>query len=128
MSCHGCRRSQVYNALFEAKNGKIVRLCEDRAIGLDGLYEELKEFGRTCCLIGDGYKLSYDYLASREIDIILPPPHLIIQSAYGVARAAALKAEKGELTSAEDLVPVYLRLSQAERERLEKEKREMVNG
>ena len=50
----------------------------------------------------------------------MAPPHLRYQSAWGVARAALEQARTGALTDAQGLVPVYHRLSQAERERLEK--------
>ena len=37
--CMDARRKQVYNAIFLAENGRLTRVCEDRAISL----EELKE-------------------------------------------------------------------------------------
>ena len=51
----------------------------------------------------------------------LAPPHLRMQSAWGVARAALELVRSGGLVSGEELAPVYHRLSQAERERLERE-------
>ena len=50
-----------------------------------------------------------------------PPPNLRLQSAWGVAREGLELARQGALTSPEELVPVYHRLSQAERERLARE-------
>ena len=47
-----------------------------------------------------------------------PPPQMVMQNAVGVALAAEEMAAAGQVTTARDLVPVYLRLSQAERERL----------
>lgn len=52
----------------------------------------------------------------------MAPPHLRLQTAWGVARAALEQARAGALTTARDLVPDYHRLSQAERERLERER------
>ena len=50
----------------------------------------------------------------------MAPPQLLMQNAVGVALAAEELAAAGETVSAHQLVPVYLRLSQAERERLAK--------
>lgn len=71
-------------------------------------------------LTGDGAKLCFDYLESRSISSILAPENLRWQSAWGVAMAVAGR----ESVAADDLLPVYLRLSQAERERQAKLKEE----
>ncbi len=110
------RRSQVYNALFEIKDGEPARLCADRAIALAELAEELKALDREAWLVGDGAKISYDYLTAAGIKCRMAPQNLMYQSAWGVGMAA-LKEEPG---TADDLLPVYLRLSQAERERQER--------
>ena len=52
---------------------------------------------------------------------------LRLQSAWGVARAAVELVRAGGLVKGQDLVPVYHRLSQAERERLERERRGREN-
>lgn len=118
------RRNQVYNARFSAENGRLVRLCGDRAISLAELGEEIRNTGgRPQILVGDGTTLCYNYCLEHEIKAILPPPHLRLQSAWGVARGALELARAGELTTAAELVPVYHRLSQAERERNEKKEK-----
>ena len=116
------RRSQVYNALFYAKNGVLTRLCEDRAIALADLHEELKNLHEPIFLVGDGSNLCYNTL--QKSNLILPPEHRMHQRAAGVALAAQDKLKNGELCDAAALTPNYLRLSQAERERLEKQKKE----
>lgn len=115
------RRSQVYNARFQAKGGVLTRLCPDRAIGLDKLGEELA--GKTQILVGDGAFLCYTTLKELGLDLRLAPPHLQFQSAWGVARAALEQVRAGALTDASGLVPAYHRLSQAERERLANERK-----
>ena len=107
------RRSQVYNALFEIVDGKPVRLTKDRAIALEDLCEELKEKNCPVCLVGDGAKISFDYLSEQGIDCFVVPGNLVNQDAWGVGMAA----QEHEAGTADDLLPVYLRLSQAERER-----------
>ena len=111
------RRSQVYNALFETDEaGRPVRLTEDRAVSLAELAEALKSYECAPLLVGDGAKLTYDYLTNEGIACRIAPANLLYQSAWGVGMAA-LGREAG---SADDLLPVYLRLSQAERERQER--------
>ena len=116
------RRQQVYNALFESDGKKLTRLTEDRAISLEELKKELETYEKQIFLVGDGSKLCYNTLEEYLPNLIYPPAHLEMQRASGVAMAAEELAREGLLTKAQDLVPNYLRLSQAERERLEKMK------
>ena len=108
------RRSQVYNALFEMTYGKPQRLCDDRAIAIEELAEEIR--GKNAFLVGDGAELTYEYMKNAGIDCRVAPSNLLYQSAWGVGMAALSKTPG----TADDLLPVYLRLSQAERERQER--------
>lgn len=114
------RREQVYNALFSFDGERLTQLTPDRAISLEELELELRKGGRYI-LVGDGAQLCYDRLSGSGLELVLTPPNLRYQSAWGVARAALELAKRGELVSAGELAPEYHRLSQAERERLEKE-------
>ena len=114
------RRNQVYCARFMAKNGELTRLTEDRAIGLDELAQEVRSSGRTQILVGDGAYLAQKALEARGLPNLLMPPHLLYQTAWGVARCALSMAREGKLVSAAAMAPSYHRLSQAERERLER--------
>ena len=116
------RRSQVYNAIFLAKDGKLERLSEDRAISLADLAQELKNIENEKIVVGDGAKLCYNVVSEMGIALTLAPEHLRMQSGWGVARAAQELADKGQLIKGEQLNAVYHRLSQAERERMEKQK------
>ena len=114
------RRSQVYNALFRIENGRPVRLCEDRPIALSQLAEELRDLNAPAFLIGDGAELAEKYLREQGLACTVAPENLRWQSAWGVAMAAMDKTPG----NADALLPVYLRLSQAERERQERLARE----
>ena len=114
------RRSQVYNALFRMEDGRPVRLTEDRPIALTELAEELRAYKERVFLVGDGAELSFRTLSALSLPCDLAPENLRMQSAWGVAMAAMDK----EPGSADSLLPVYLRLSQAERERQERLDRE----
>ena len=109
------RRNQTYNALFEAKDGQLTRLTEDRAIALADLAEELKDDPRPKTIVGDGARLCFDFLQNAGIPCRLAPAQLVMQNAISVALEAEEMAAAGALTSAQDLQPVYLRPAQAER-------------
>lgn len=117
------RRSQVYNALFFAEKGTISRCSEDRAISLADLQTELEHLDGPVWLVGDGAKLCAQNLSGDQL--YLMPEHLRQQRAGGTALAAAEMIRAGKAQNAAYVVPNYLRLPQAERERmarLEKEK------
>ena len=115
------RRSQVYNALFYVNRGKVERRTPDRAISLAELGEELKKLDGPIFLVGDGSDLCYRTLNDIP-NLVLPPEYKMHQRAVGVGLAAMAAIARGETGDAEALAPNYLRLSQAERERLEKTK------
>ncbi len=118
------RRSQVYNALFRAERGTLTRLAPDRALSLTELGEEIKNLEKPVFLVGDGAVLCYNTLSKDIPALVLPPEHRMHQRAVGVAILAAQQAAAGLAPSGGELTPNYLRLSQAERERLEKQKAE----
>lgn len=117
------RRGQVYNALFEWRDGALRRLCPDRAISLSDLGRELREKyeGVKVYLAGDGYDIAYNAFTDTGIRLMVTPVGLRLQSAAAVARCALRLAEAGATVSDSALVPIYLRLPQAERDRLAKE-------
>jgi tRNA threonylcarbamoyladenosine biosynthesis protein TsaB len=114
------RRDQVCNALFTVEDGAPRRLTPDRAIGLAALADELRAQNMPVFVLGDGAELCYNYLSKQGLPAGLAPEDLRLQTAWGVCRAAADKTP----APAAALLPVYLRLSQAERERLERMKKE----
>lgn len=118
------RCSQVYNALFEVKSGKIKRLCDDRALRIDELADELKACGRQVLLVGDGAKLCYSKMKDILPEIYPAPENLMYQRASSTAFAAMNLIENGSTLTSAQLMPKYLRLPQAERELLAKKKAE----
>ena len=114
------RRQQIYNAVFDCRDGALTRRCEDRAVALEVLAEELKNDNNRKIIVGDGAQLCYTYLLEHGIACRLAPPDSLYQKAAGVGLAAERMAAEGRTVTAQELRPVYLRLSQAERERLAK--------
>ena len=115
------RRAQVYNALFYVNQGTITRVAPDRAIALSELGAELKNLSEPVFLVGDGSNLCYNTLSKDVPNLVLPPEHRMHQRAVGVALLAARQAQQGIAPGGAELMPNYLRLSQAEREKLERE-------
>ncbi len=122
-ACMDARRSQVYNAVFRVSQGSISRIAEDRAISLAELGEELKALNVPVYLVGDGAVLTHRTLSGEVPGLILLPEHRLHQRAVGVALLAEQMAQNGESGDGNRLTPNYLRLSQAERERMEKQKK-----
>ena len=119
-ACMDARRNQVYNAVFYVNRGEPERFSDDRAISLTELKNELEHIDGPIFLVGDGAGLAYKTLAPDIPELILPPEHRLHQRAVGVALLAEAKAAAGEAGDGNALSPNYLRLSQAERERMEK--------
>ena len=110
------RRQQVYNALFEYKDGSIVRLAPDRALSVMDLIAEAESHEKPYMLLGDGSQMCYNAFLESGITVRLAAPLLRLQTAWGVA-CASISAPN---VSPNALQPNYLRVSQAERERTEK--------
>lgn len=108
------RCGQVYNALFRAESGKLTRLCDDRALPIAELLEECKTFTEKIYLVGDGAELCYKTFAAIRAELL--QPQLRFQRASGVAMAAQEMIENGQTVTPDALMPIYLRLPQAERE------------
>lgn len=111
------RCQQVYTALFGAgENGDPVRLSEDKAISVYELKNQLKNIEKTIIIVGDGAEMCYNELRGSVPKLLLSPPSVRYQNAAAAAVVAQRLIEEGKMVSAEELLPFYLRLPQAERE------------
>ena len=110
------RCNQVYNANFKVDNGNVEKLCDDRALSIDELTDELKSVDGHIVLVGDGAKLCFDKMKDAIPNIKIAS----IQNRYQKASSTALVAlnlyNNGKTLTSEELMPYYLRLPQAERE------------
>ena len=113
------RRSQVYTAIFESDGEYIKRLSEDMAIGADELDEMLSSYDADVYLVGDGIEVATQCF--KKTRATAAPEELRYQSAYSVSQVALCMHKGGKSVSDAELTATYLRLSQAERERLERE-------
>ncbi len=107
------RCNQVYTAIFNMGN----RLCEDKAVLIDELGEELKKYDKRIVFIGDGSVLCYEKLHEiiQNCDIADEKIRFVHGSSIGFVAEKKIKNGEEPINS-EKLVPFYLRLPQAERE------------
>ncbi len=105
-----CR--QVYTALFSVKDGVLSRETPDEALSLEEVSSRLENHTRPIMVVGDGAALC----AAEMPKVRLAPAGMRDQSAVGIARAAVAHIADGDVMSGDVLLPVYLRLPQAERE------------
>lgn len=118
------RRGEVYWALFEKQGAAIRRLCPDTASPAEEALAAARNVKNAFILLGDGAQLCYNKLEDKSGVFIAPQTDN--RPALGAALAGQSMAENGHALSAAALRPCYLRLSQAERERIEKLKKESV--
>ncbi len=122
------RRDQVYTAIFSSDGELLSRLTPDSAISIGELAEALAAYGEErIYLVGDGYATAKRGLSAKGVNTENTPTLLISENAYSCALVAQKKYRRGEYTDDKKLSPTYLRLPQAERERLEKEKTKRGN-
>ena len=103
------RCNQVYNAVFRAKNGNLERLTPDRALMTDELIDQLSAYDEKVVFVGDGAGLFEKY-ENEKYSVAN------IDTRYQTAAGVALAATEREPIDADRLMPLYLRLPQAERE------------
>ena len=108
------RCNQVYTALFHCNAGKVERICEDKAISIDELCEELSFYDEKIYLAGDGAALCIKSFGEKLENVHLSGENRRYQRAFGAALAT--ENNKEVFKDSAMLVPVYLRLPQAERE------------
>lgn len=119
------RRSQLYTAIFEYSDGEMKRLTDDLAISISELKDMLKMYeGKDIYIVGDGYDVAHRELTKLGIKLCVTPDILREENAYSVAKVALKLHNEGKTTDDIAHLPTYLRVPQAERERLERLKNE----
>lgn len=119
------RREQVYTGVFRFSDGNLETLINQQPMGIEELIEklnsdsELKSYGKVIFL-GDGCPVYEDTIkAKMNIPYEFAPAHMNRQRAASLGVLAMKYYIEGKIESASEHKPDYLRLSQAERERLE---------
>ena len=120
------RRDQVYTGIYEFLMDKeehcfkMVSLSDNEAMSIDDLCAKLNEIGRPVTFTGDGIPVYKEKISSiLNVDYSFAPANTAAQKAGCLAMIAKDKFIRGEFVDAAEHSPEYLRLSQAERERME---------
>ena len=119
------RRNQVYTGIYRYQENELVTVLEPCAIAIDELIEKLQELNEEVIFTGDGMPVFEAVLKEtlgQKCDFA--PPHFARQRAGAIACLGAKYFSAGKVESAEEHKPVYLRLSQAERELQEKQSKQ----
>lgn len=116
------RRGQVYGGIYSFAQERLVVHAQQECVALQSLIERLNALGRRVIFLGDGVEANLERLAGGlEVEYFLAPASMSKQRAASVAMLAAQYFAEGRLTDAVSFAPEYLRKSQAEREREEKQ-------
>ena len=115
------RRQQVYTGLYTFENGDFKIVLPQRACGVSEITEEINQAGKPVIFLGDGVPVYEEMLKDLvKVPYTKAPAHLAYQRAGALASLAALYFEAGKTETAKAHRPDYLRVSQAERELMEK--------
>lgn len=118
------RRSQSYTGIYAFENGEMQVLEPQCAVDISKIVEKINALQRPVVFLGDGVPVFRDYIKEHvQVPYSFAPAHLNKQRAGAVAALALIDLKRGQTVSAAQHRPDYLRLSQAERERKEKEER-----
>nr|WP_302596944.1 tRNA (adenosine(37)-N6)-threonylcarbamoyltransferase complex dimerization subunit type 1 TsaB [uncultured Cellulosilyticum sp.] len=123
------RRNQVYTAVYKWEGSELMRLTDHLACDMDEHLEMLANRNEDILFLGDGVEIYREkVIAKLGEKALFAPGFLNLQRAGTLAEAACKAYERGEACDADTFVPIYLRKSQAEREREERLAKEQGNG
>ena len=111
------RRNEVYTAMYDTKSGLPTELLPPTAEPIADTVCRVKKLGKKAVFLGDGVFVHRDYIKEELGDLAeFAPAGVNTQNATSAANLAKIKEQIGYA----ELKPVYLRKSQAEREREER--------
>lgn len=117
------RRNEVYGGIYAFEGEAFSVLREAAALPLTEFAKEVerfeKETGREAYFFGDGLTVHEDAVRALLPKAQIAGPAVRFQKAGGVAALGLKLFTEGRAVEPEAFSPVYLRMSQAERERLE---------
>lgn len=115
------RRNQVYTGVYRFVGEQFEIVEAQMAISLEELMEKLNSYGEKVTFLGDGVPVYKEQLEKGLCtEYSFAPAHKNRQSAAAVGALAMQYLKEGKTETAMEHQPDYLRLSQAERERAEK--------
>lgn len=116
------RRNQTYTGLYAFDGNKMQVELAQCAVGIDEIVEKINEKQRAVVFLGDGVPVFETYIREQiNVPYTFAPAHVNKQRAAAVAALGEIYYKEGKTETAAEHRPDYLRLSQAERERMERE-------
>lgn len=118
------RREQAYTGLYAFKPEGMEAVVPQCAVGIQEIISRINGIGRPVVFLGDGVPVFCNYIEDCcNVPFSYAPAHLNKQRAAAIASLALVYLKEGKTETAAGHRPDYLRLSQAERERLAREGR-----
>lgn len=116
------RRQQVYTGMYAFENGHFKVVLPQRAVPVEEIIDEINQRGRSVIFLGDGVPVYKTLIESSvKTEYQFAPAHLAYQRAGALGALAQIYYSEGKIESASAHRPDYLRVSQAERELMEKD-------
>ena len=116
------RRKQVYTGIYRFTDHQLKVVEDQMAVPMETVIEKLNQYGEAVTFLGDGVSVFHELIAEKmTVPYSLAPAHVNKQRAAAVAALGEIYYRQGKTETAMEHVPDYLRVSQAERERAERE-------
>ena len=117
------RRQQAYTGRYTFDEGKFITIEPQTVLSIEEIINQINESGRETVFLGDGVDVFKEYIEQNiTVSYYFAPANNNKQRAASVAVLGAALYKEGKAQPAELHKPEYLRLSQAERERQERER------
>ena len=116
------RRKQVYTGIYRFTDHRLETVEEQMAVPVEEMIKKLNAYGQPVTFLGDGVPVFCELITEKmEVPYSFAPAHVNKQRAAAVAALGLIYYREGKTETAMEHVPDYLRVSQAERERAERE-------
>ena len=116
------RRKQVYTGIYRFTDHQLKVVEDQMAVPMETVIEKLNQYGEAVTFLGDGVPVFHELIAEKmTVPYSFAPAHVNKQRAAAVAALGEIYYRQGKTETAIEHVPDYLRVSQAERERAERE-------
>lgn len=116
------RRKQVYTGIYLFTDHQLKVVEDQMAVSMETVIEKLNQYGEAVTFLGDGVPVFHELIAEKmTVPYSFAPAHVNKQRAAAVAALGEIYYRQGKTETAMEHVPDYLRVSQAERERAERE-------
>lgn len=116
------RRKQVYTGIYRFTDHQLKVVEDQMAVSMETVIEKLNQYGEVVTFLGDGVPVFHEFIAEKmTVPYSFAPAHVNKQRAAAVAALGEIYYRQGKTETAMEHVPDYLRVSQAERERAERE-------